>query len=115
VLVRGYLSLGQLDKMEATGEKEIALRPDDAQPSPLSALPSPALLRIGREAFMTREAWSDNGEGLRVVGPQRNFLFTGGFHLVELAEAEITAKRARSKFPGDSGSRDIFAEKSSPS
>jgi tetratricopeptide (TPR) repeat protein len=31
VLVRGYLSLGQLDKMEAIGEKEIALRPDDAQ------------------------------------------------------------------------------------
>lgn len=31
LLVRGYLSLGQLDKMEAVGDKEIALKPDDAQ------------------------------------------------------------------------------------
>lgn len=31
LLVRGYLSLGQIDKMEAVGEKEIALKPEDAQ------------------------------------------------------------------------------------
>jgi tetratricopeptide (TPR) repeat protein len=31
LLVRGYLSLGQIDKMEAVGDKEIALKPDDAQ------------------------------------------------------------------------------------
>ena len=31
VLVRGYLSLGQIDKMEAVGDKEIALTPNDAQ------------------------------------------------------------------------------------
>jgi tetratricopeptide (TPR) repeat protein len=31
LLVRGYLSLGQIDKMEVVGDKEIALKPDDAQ------------------------------------------------------------------------------------
>jgi tetratricopeptide (TPR) repeat protein len=31
ILVRGYLSVGQIDKMEAIGEKEIALNPNDAQ------------------------------------------------------------------------------------
>ncbi|HEV2102451.1 MAG TPA: tetratricopeptide repeat protein [Candidatus Acidoferrum sp.] len=31
LLVRGYLSLGQIDKMETVGEKEIALKPEDAQ------------------------------------------------------------------------------------
>jgi len=31
LLVRGYLSLGQIDKMESTGEKEIELNPNDAQ------------------------------------------------------------------------------------
>ena len=31
LLVRGYLSLGQIDKMEVVGEKEIALKPEDAQ------------------------------------------------------------------------------------
>jgi tetratricopeptide (TPR) repeat protein len=31
LLVRGYLSLGQLDKMETVGEKEIDLNPNDAQ------------------------------------------------------------------------------------
>ena len=31
ILVRGYLSLGQIDKMEAVGDKEIALTPNDAQ------------------------------------------------------------------------------------
>jgi tetratricopeptide (TPR) repeat protein len=30
-LVKGYLSLGQVDKMEAVGDKEIALMPNDAQ------------------------------------------------------------------------------------
>lgn len=30
-LVKGYLSTGQVDKMEAAGDKELALRPDDAQ------------------------------------------------------------------------------------
>lgn len=29
--VRGYLGLGQLDKMEAAGEKELAIQPNDAQ------------------------------------------------------------------------------------
>ena len=29
--VRGYLGLGQLDKMEAAGEKELAILPNDAQ------------------------------------------------------------------------------------
>jgi tetratricopeptide (TPR) repeat protein len=31
ILVRGYLSVGQIDKMEAIGDKEIALNPNDAQ------------------------------------------------------------------------------------
>lgn len=31
LLVRGYLSLGQIDKMETVGDKEVALKPDDAQ------------------------------------------------------------------------------------
>jgi tetratricopeptide (TPR) repeat protein len=31
ILVRGYLSQGQVDKMEAAGDKEIALNPTDAQ------------------------------------------------------------------------------------
>jgi tetratricopeptide (TPR) repeat protein len=31
ILVRGYLSQGQVDKMEAVGDKEIALNPTDAQ------------------------------------------------------------------------------------
>lgn len=31
ILVRGYLSLGQVDKMEVMGDKEIALNPNDAQ------------------------------------------------------------------------------------
>ena len=31
LLVRGYLSLGQIDKMEAAGDKEIELNPSDAQ------------------------------------------------------------------------------------
>ncbi|HXH67822.1 MAG TPA: tetratricopeptide repeat protein [Candidatus Limnocylindrales bacterium] len=31
ILVRGYLSLGQVDKMEIIGDKEIALNPNDAQ------------------------------------------------------------------------------------
>jgi tetratricopeptide (TPR) repeat protein len=30
-LVKGYLSLGQVDKMEAAGDKELALMPNDAQ------------------------------------------------------------------------------------
>lgn len=30
-LVKGYLNTGQVDKMEAAGEKELALAPDDAQ------------------------------------------------------------------------------------
>lgn len=30
-LVRGYLAQGQVDKMEATGDKELALNPDDPQ------------------------------------------------------------------------------------
>jgi tetratricopeptide (TPR) repeat protein len=30
-LVKGYLSLGQVDKMEAVGDKELALMPNDAQ------------------------------------------------------------------------------------
>jgi len=31
ILVRGYLSLGEVDKMETVGDKEIALNPNDAQ------------------------------------------------------------------------------------
>jgi tetratricopeptide (TPR) repeat protein len=31
LLVRGYLSLGQIDKMETVGDKEIELNPSDAQ------------------------------------------------------------------------------------
>jgi len=31
ILVRGYLSLGEVDKMEIVGDKEIALNPNDAQ------------------------------------------------------------------------------------
>jgi tetratricopeptide (TPR) repeat protein len=31
LLVRGYLSLGQVDKMETVGEKELELNPNDAQ------------------------------------------------------------------------------------
>jgi len=30
-LVKGYLNSGQVDKMEAAGDKELALKPDDAQ------------------------------------------------------------------------------------
>ncbi len=41
MLVRGYLSINQVDKMETVGEKEIALNPNDAQTLAImgSALP----------------------------------------------------------------------------
>src|ERR1700675_480609 len=41
LLVRGYLSLGQVDKMETVGEKELELNPNDAQTLAIVGSPPP--------------------------------------------------------------------------
>jgi tetratricopeptide (TPR) repeat protein len=47
ILVRGYLSQGQVDKMEAVGDKEIALNPADAQTLAIVGSTLPRVMNAG--------------------------------------------------------------------
>jgi tetratricopeptide (TPR) repeat protein len=47
ILVRGYLSQGQVDKMEAVGDKEIALNPSDAQTLAIVGSTLPRVMNAG--------------------------------------------------------------------
>jgi tetratricopeptide (TPR) repeat protein len=47
LLVRGYLSLGQIDKMEAVGDKEIELNPGDAQTLAIVGSTLPRVMNAG--------------------------------------------------------------------
>ena len=47
LLVRGYLSLGQVDKMEIVGDKEIELNPSDAQTLAIMGSTLPRVMNAG--------------------------------------------------------------------